>query len=111
MGDDQPDLGHETELADSCYIWAAEGAVQGQSHHSLKPIVHAGLPRWLSGKNPLANAGDSGDMGWILGWEDSPGEGNGNTLQYSCLVNSMGRGAWWTTLHGVTTVHGGHTTE
>ena len=50
-------------------------------------------------------------MGWILGWEDSPGEGNGNTLQYSCLVNSMGRGAWWTTLHGVTTVHGGHTTE
>jgi len=31
----------------------------------------------------------------------SPGEGNGNLLQYSCLENSMDRGAWWTTVHGV----------
>ena len=31
-----------------------------------------------------------------------PGEGNGNPLQYSCLKNSMDRGAWWTTTHGVT---------
>ena len=30
-----------------------------------------------------------------MGWEDSPGEGNGNPLQYSCLENSMDRGAWW----------------
>ena len=37
-----------------------------------------------------------------LGWEDSPGEGNGNPLQYSCLENSMDRGAWQTTVHGVT---------
>ena len=33
-----------------------------------------------------------------LGWEDSPGEGNGNPLQYSCLENSMDRGAWWATV-------------
>ena len=39
-----------------------------------------------------------------LGREDSPGEGNGNPLQYSCLGNPMDRGAWWATVHGVTRV-------
>ena len=38
----------------------------------------------------------------ILGWGRSRGEGNGNPLQYSCLENSMDRGAWWATDHGVT---------
>ena len=40
---------------------------------------------------------------WVrsLGWEDSPGEGNGNPLQYSSLENSIDRGAWQTTVHGV----------
>ena len=42
-------------------------------------------------KNSTANAGDSGDTGSISGWEDSPGEGNGYPLQYSCLENSMDR--------------------
>ena len=37
-----------------------------------------------------------------LGQEDSPGEGNGNPLQYSCLGNPMDRGVWWATVHGVT---------
>ena len=37
-----------------------------------------------------------------LGWERSSGVGNGNPLQYSCLGNPMGRGAWWATVHGVT---------
>ena len=36
-----------------------------------------------------------------LGQEDSPGEGNGNPLQYSCLENPMDGGAWWATVHGV----------
>ena len=36
-----------------------------------------------------------GDMGSIPGWGRSPGEGNGNPLQYSCLENPMGRGVWW----------------
>ena len=40
--------------------------------------------------------------GLILGLGKSPGEGNGNSLQYSCLENSMDRGAWWATVHGVT---------
>ena len=40
---------------------------------------------------------------WVrsLGQEDSPGEGNGNPLQYSCLENSMNKEAWWATVHGV----------
>ena len=50
-------------------------------------------------KNPLANAGD---MGSVLGLGRSPGGGNGNPLQYSCLGNPMDRGAWWATVHGVT---------
>ena len=45
-------------------------------------------------KNMLANAGDAGDTGSILGSERSPGAGNGTPLQYSCLENSMDRGAW-----------------
>ena len=49
-------------------------------------------------KNPPANAGDPGS---ILGSGRSPGEGNGNPLQYSCLGNPMDREAWEDTLHGV----------
>ena len=49
-------------------------------------------------KNPPADAGDAGS---IPGLERSPGEGNGYPLQYSCLENSMDRGAWQPTVHGV----------
>ena len=48
--------------------------------------------------NLPANAGDTGDMGFIPGSGRSPGEGNGNPLQYAYLKNPMGRGAWWTTV-------------
>ena len=48
-----------------------------------------GLPRWLSGKNLPANAGDAGDMGSIPGLGKSPGVENGNLLQYSCLENPL----------------------
>ena len=43
-----------------------------------------------------------GDLGSIPRWERSSGKGNGYPLQYSCLENSMDRGAWWATIHGVT---------
>ena len=46
-------------------------------------------------------AGDPGGVGSILGWGRSPGEGNSNPLQYSCLENSMNSGAWWATVLGV----------
>ena len=49
-------------------------------------------------KNPPASAGD---VGSIPGLERSPGEGNGNPLQYSCLGNPMDRGAWWAIVPGV----------
>ena len=49
-------------------------------------------------KNLPASAGD---VGSIPGSGRSPGEGNGNPLQYSCLGNPMDRGTWWATVHGV----------
>ena len=52
-------------------------------------------------KNLPANAGDTGDVGSISGSERSPGVRSGNVLQYSCLENSMDRGAWWTIVYGV----------
>ena len=52
-------------------------------------------------KNPHANAGDISDVGLITGSGRSPGGGLGNSLQYACLENPMGRGAWWATVHRV----------
>ena len=54
------------------------------------------------GQESAFNAGDTGDRGSIPGSGSSPGEGNGNPLQYSCLENSMDKRAWWSTVHGVT---------
>ena len=53
-------------------------------------------------KNLPADAGDKGDVGSIPGSGRSPGEGNGNPLQYSCLENATDRGAWQATVHRVT---------
>ena len=55
----------------------------------------------LTVKNVPANAGDIRHTGSIPGSGRSPGEGNGNPLQYSCLENPMDREAWWATVHGV----------
>ena len=52
-------------------------------------------------KNPAANAGD---VGSFPGSGRSPGEGNGNPLQYYCLENPMDGGAWWATVHRPQTV-------
>ena len=60
-----------------------------------------GFPGGSEVKNLPANAEDAGDMGLIPGLGRSPGEGNGNPLQYSCVENSMDRGAWQATVHGV----------
>ena len=51
---------------------------------------------------PSARAGDTGHLGSIPGWERSPAEGNGNSLQDVCLGNPMNRGAWQAMVHGVT---------
>ena len=52
-------------------------------------------------KNPLAKAGDTRDLGLIPGLGRSLEGGNGNPFQHSCLENSMDRGAWHATFHGV----------
>ena len=54
------------------------------------------------GQDGKESACNSGDAGSIPGLGRSPGRGNGNPLQYSCLVNSTERGTWWATVHGVT---------
>ena len=56
-------------------------------------------------KNPPVSAGDARDMGSIPESGRSPGEGNGNPLQYSCLEDPMDRGAWWATVLGVAKRH------
>ena len=58
-----------------------------------------GLPWWLSGEEYACQVGDVGSLPEL---GRSPGEGNGNPLQYSCLVNPMDRGAWLATVHRVT---------
>ena len=57
-----------------------------------------GFPRGSVSKESACNAED---MGSITGPRRSPGEGNGNPLQYSCMVNPLDRGAWGATVHGV----------
>ena len=54
-----------------------------------------------SGEELPASAGDIRDVGSSTGLGRSPGEGNGNPLQYSCLENPMDRGAWWAIAHRV----------
>ena len=53
------------------------------------------------GSEVKASACNAGDLGSISVLGRSPGEGNGNPLQYSCLENPMDREAWWATVHGV----------
>ena len=60
-----------------------------------------GIPGGASGKESAANTGNAGDMSLIPGSERSPGEGNSNLFQYSCLENSKDKGAWWATVHRV----------
>ena len=63
------------------------------------------MAQWV--KESACSAGDTGDMGPIPGLGRSPGEGNGNLFQYSCLENSKDRGAYRAPIHGITRV--GHT--
>ena len=67
-----------------------------------------GFPGGLVVKNLPASAGGAKDMGSVPGSGRSPGEGNGNPLQYFYLENPMDRGAWWATVpggHRVSHVH------
>ena len=63
--------------------------------------VTSWAPPSSSDGNKIKSTYSVGDMGLIPGWGRSPGEGNGYPLWYSCLENTMVRGAWWATVHGV----------
>ena len=88
-----------------CIIWshfpynhlnkAFENTVSSFSCSSVRDM---GFPSGSTVKNLPAN---TGNVGSIPGSGKSPGGGNGNTLQYSCLENSMDRVAWWVAIHGV----------
>ena len=60
-------------------------------------VSPVGVPNGSAG-----NSGDTGDLVLIPGLGKSPGEGIGNSLQYSCLKDPMDRGVWWVTVYGVT---------
>ena len=75
-----------------------EGHISWLNRHIMKRASQVALVV----KNPPANAGDARDAGLILGWGRHPEVRNGSPLQYSCLENFMGWGAWWTTVHRVT---------
>ena len=67
----------------------------------LSPTVE-GFQHSAAVRASICNAGDTGGPGSSPGWGRSPGGGNRSPLQYSCLGNPMGRGAWRATVHGVT---------
>ena len=80
-----------------CHSWGCEESdTTGRLNNdkSVSQVV-------LVVKNPPAQTGDIRDVGLIPGLGRSPGGGNGHPLQYSCLENPMGRGAWRATVHGV----------
>ena len=63
--------------------------------------IHPMVGNFPGGSDSKASAFNARDPGLIPGSGRSPGEGNGNPLQYSCLENPMDRGAWLATVHGV----------
>ena len=63
--------------------------------------MYIASPGGLDGKESACNTGDIRDLGFIPGLQRFPGEGHDNPLQNYCLENSMDRGAWWATVHGV----------
>ena len=65
-------------------------------------FVYVGFSGGSDSTEPACNMRD---LGLIPGLGRFPGEGNGNPLQYSSLKNSMDRGAWWATVHGVDALH------
>ena len=70
----------------------------------IKETISSYLPHKMcfpGGSNGKEYVCSEGDLGSVPGSGRSPGEGNGNPLQCSCLENSTGRGAWWATVHGI----------
>ena len=83
--------------------WREPGSqLEGLDLHTSHPHLHLGNLGFPGGSDGKESACSAGDTGLIPGLGRSPGEGNGNPLQCSCLENSMNRGDWRATVHGVT---------
>ena len=78
------------------YIYINYNFLKCYIMYTLIYLIYRGFPGGSEGKESACNVGDPGS---IPGSGRSPGEGNGNPLQYSCLENAMDRGAWWATAH------------
>ena len=72
-----------------------------QKRHTLFPVGSIQLGGFPGSSDGEVSAYNAGDLGSIPGSARSPGEGNGNPLQYSCLENPMDGGAWQATVHGI----------
>ena len=81
----------------------SEGRSQQKTKKGKGKIIFPSLhsAKGFPGGSVVAPA-NAGEVGSIRTLGRSPGEGNGNLLQYSCLGNPMDRGAWWAAVHGVT---------
>ena len=80
------------------FSWAPKSLQVVTAAMKLEDACSLNFP---SGSEVKASACNAGDLGLIPGSGRSPGEGNGNPLQYSCLENTMDGGAWWAAVYGV----------
>ena len=86
----------------ACMYACARACVRTHTHtHTHTHTQNVELLGFPAGSEVKASACIAGDLGSIPESGRSPGEGNGNPLQYSCLENPMDGGAWWTIVHGV----------
>ena len=98
--------GHRLE-ASELPGWSPDGLLLPLFNHFVgEPVfmwLHVCINSFPGGSDSEESTCNEGDrrLGSIPGLGRSPGEGNGNPLQYSSLENPMGRGAWWVTVHGV----------
>ena len=79
-------------------VWSRKRGYSSLVRNWCFRIISPHFPDDSDGKESFCN---EGDLGSIHGSGRTPREGNGNPLQYSCLENSMDRGAWWAAVHGV----------
>ena len=85
----------KTDMTADSFVFPERGVNQ----FFMVPVTK---PLGFSGGSVVNSPANAGDRDLILGCGRSPGEGNGNPLQYSCLENLIDRRAWWATVHGVT---------
>ena len=73
-----------------------------ETNKEILKLILASVMGFPGGSDSKESTSNARDLGSIPGLRRSPGEGNGNPLQCSCLENPMNGGVWWTTVHGVT---------